>query len=358
LTIEIIVDCSSGASLLRGADLYVAGIIGMNEFGTNFFLFSFFFFYILVFNGDLVSIWADLDGNCSKGSKKIYLGRKIFIGNGICQVNRLDVFGEACISDTGVKMTEMTYKMPSFNGIFTDFIFLQNLPSIAVSQLLNPSPNSRVLDMCASPGGKTCHTAAIMKNTGKIFALDKIVKKAARIQENCDRLGIKNVQVLTADSSKLLEKDIFEPESFDYIILDPPCSGLGLRPNLKFSLTEWENLNSYAPYQRKLFMQAWELLKPGGEMTYSTCTLNPLENELLVDKMLNNLNNIELLPVREGFMKNYCLPGLQVGSLDEKTCQRCICRFWPSPERDSNGFFFVKFKKNSKIKRKSGESII
>lgn len=277
--------------------------------------------------------------------KKKYYGRKIFIGNGICQVNRSEVFGEKVISDVGVKMTEMTYKMPCFNGIFTEYIFLQNLPSIAVSQLLNPSSNSRVLDMCASPGGKTCHTAAIMKNTGEIFAIDKIAKKSAKIQENCHRLGIENVQVMTADSSKLLEKGIFEPESFDYIILDPPCSGLGLRPKLKFSSAEWENLDSFAPYQRKLFMQAWGLLKPGGEMSYSTCTLNPLENELLVDKMLNNLDDAELVPVREGFMEKYCLPGLQVGSLDEKMCRRCICRFWPSTERDSNGFFFVKFKK-------------
>lgn len=303
----------------------------------------------LASSGDLVSIWADLDGNCSKGLKKNYTGEKLFIGNGICQVNRSDVFGETTVADVGVKMTEMTYKMPSLNGILTEYIFLQNLPSIAVSQFLNPPLNSRVLDMCASPGGKTCHTAAIMKNTGKIFALDKIAKKASKIQENCDRLGIQNVQVMAADSSKLIEKGIFEPESFDYILLDPPCSGLGLRPKLKISSVEWENLDSFAPYQRKLFMQAWGLLKPGGEMTYSTCTLNPLENELLVEKMLNSLNDAELVPVREGFMEKYCLPGLQVGSLNEDTCKRCICRFWPSPERDSNGFFFVKFRKATKI---------
>lgn len=297
----------------------------------------------------MVSVWADLDGNCPKGFKKNYTGNKIFIGNGICRVARSEVFGEtAVVADVGVKMTELTYKMPSLNGILTEYIFLQNLPSISVSQLLNPALNSVVLDMCASPGGKTCHTAAIMKNTGKIFALDKMPKKAAKIQENCDRLGIKNVCVMTADSSKLTEKGIFEPESFDYIILDPPCSGLGLRPKLKFSPAELNNLDSFAPYQRKIFMQAWELLKPGGEMSYSTCTVNPLENEFLVDKMLKNFSNAELVPVREGFMEKYCLPGLQVGSIDEETSKRCICRFWPSPERDSNGFFFVKFRKSFK----------
>lgn len=242
-------------------------------------------------------------------------------------------------------MTEMHYKMPSLNGIFTELMFLQNLPSISVAKLLNPSPGSKILDMCASPGGKTCHAAAIMNNTGEIYALDKLPKKAARIQENCDRLGITNVHVMTADSSKLIEKKVFNPESFDYIILDPPCSGLGLRPKIKFTDKDWEHLDAFAPYQRKLFLEAWELLKPGGEMTYSTCTINPLENELLVDKMISSLSDAELLPVREGFMAKYCLPGLQVGSLSEETCTKCICRFIPSSERDSNGFFLVKFRK-------------
>lgn len=303
---------------------------------------------ILVLAGDLVSIYADLEGGCSKGSKKAYTGNKFFIGNGICTVDRSQVFGEIAATDVGVKMRDMKYKMPSLNGVLTGYIFLQNLPSVAVAQLLNPSPDALVLDMCSAPGGKTCHAAAIMKNTGKIFAIDKMSKKAAKIRENCDRLGVTNVQVMATDSSKLVEKGVFGPEMFDYIILDPPCSGLGLRPKLNLSEPDWENLDSFAPFQRKLFMQAWGLLKPGGEMTYSTCTINPLENELLVDKMLSNLTDAELLPIRQGFMEKYCLPGLQVGSLTAETCERCICRVWPSIERDSNGFFVVKFRKKIK----------
>lgn len=303
----------------------------------------------LVFPGDLISIYADLDGNCSKGFKRVYEGAKMFIGNGICQVQRSDVFSDTCtnLSGVAVKMTEMMYKMPSLNNVLPKFLFLQNLPSVSVAQLLNPHPNSRVLDMCAAPGGKTCHLATIMDNSGQIFALDRLPKKVAKIQENCDRFGIKNVHAMSCDSSRLLEKRIFEPESFDYILLDPPCSGLGLRPKLNFTNAETDNLDTFAPFQRKLFMEAWKLLKPGGEMTYSTCTINPLENEILVDKMLKTLYDAELLPIRDGFMAKYCLPGLQVGSLLEDTCNRCICRFWPSSERDSNGFFVVKLRKLS-----------
>ena len=305
-------------------------------------------FKCLVSSGDLVSVWADLEGKCPKGHKKAYFGRTKFIGNGICQLDRFQVFGEnsANTSGIGVKMTEMVYKMPSLNSVLTEFIFLQNIPSVSVGKLLNPRPNSRILDMCAAPGGKTCHLAAITNNTSEIFALDRIPKKVKRIIENCDLLGAKNVHATVADSSMLIEKKVFEPESFDYILLDPPCSGLGLRPNLKFSLTDdFSNLDSFTPFQRKLFKQAWGLLKPGGEMTYSTCTINPLENEVLLDKMLKVLPNAEVLPIREGFMEKYCLPGLKIGSLTEDICNRCICRFWPSLDRDSNGFFLVKLRK-------------
>jgi methyltransferase NSUN6 len=298
---------------------------------------------------DIVSVWADISGNCSKGFKKTYMDKKYFIGNGICQLDRASIFGDIKKSSLGigVKMTEMKFKMPSLNGVMPEALFLQNLPSIAVSRFLNPIYNSRVLDMCASPGGKTCHTAALMNNTGTIFALDKIQKKTIAIQQNCDRLGIENVQVITSDSSMLIENGIFEAESFDYIILDPPCSGLGLRPNLKISVSEFDNATSFAPYQRKLFQQAWALLKPGGRMSYSTCTLNPLENEVLVEKMLNIFKNSKLAPIRSGILEKYCLPGLVTGSLSQEICETSICRFYPSAEHDTIGFFFVIFEKTA-----------
>ena len=242
-------------------------------------------------------------------------------------------------------MTEMKFKMPSLNGIHSEYIFLQNIPSIMVSHSLNPTLDSKVLDVCAAPGGKTCHIAAILKNTGKIYSLDKVSKKIDLIKANCQKLGIKNVEAIAFDSSKIVQERLFEPSYFDYIILDPPCSGLGLRPNLKFDKTYWKSLDSYSAFQRKLFLEAWSLLKPGGEMTYSTCTINPQENELLVDKMLNSLPDAELLPIRRGKYEKYCEPGLAVGSLTQKQCHECICRFVPSEEKDLNGFFLVKFRK-------------
>lgn len=244
-------------------------------------------------------------------------------------------------------MTEMVYKMPSLNGVLSKFLYLQNLPSIAVSMILNPLPNSKVLDMCASPGGKTCHLAAIMQNTGQIFAIDKNLKKSSKISENCARLGVNNVQILAEDSTKLDKKKFFNKEEFDFILLDPPCSGIGQRPNLKFSLeSDLVKLDGFSPYQEKLFSTAWTLLKPGGQLIYSTCTINPLENEVLIERILSFHSDAKLMPIRAGFMEKYCLPGIAVGSLDQETCDRCICRFFPSREHDTIGFFIAKFQKN------------
>lgn len=247
----------------------------------------------------------------------------------------------------GVVMTETEYRMPALNGVLSEWLFLQNLPSIAASVLLNPKKGSRVLDLCASPGGKTCHLAAIMENTGKIVAIDKSATKTQRIRDNCRLLGVENVEIVTADSTRLLQADgPFAAASFDYILLDPPCSGLGQRPNLRLLPEELRGLADYAVYQERLFRIAWSLLAPGGELVYSTCTVNPLENEILIDKMLATHPDAQLLPIRTGVMERHCLPGLRVGGLTDDDCRTSLCRFWPSTQHDYIGFFIAKLKKS------------
>lgn len=245
----------------------------------------------------------------------------------------------------GVKMTQMPLRQPALNGLLPGRLFLQNLPSLAVGHLLNPSADAKILDLCASPGGKTTHLASLAPN-GEIWAVDKNAHKTAKILENCRLLGIENVKIITADSTKLLTGSflLMAVESFDYVVLDPPCSGLGLRPNLRPVEVIFANLEGYAAYQEWLFEVAWKLLKPGGQLIYSTCTVNPLENEILIDKMLHKLPDASLLPIRNSIAE-LCLPGLQVGQLTRQQCEECLCRFWPSVERDTNGFFIAKFLK-------------
>ncbi len=241
-------------------------------------------------------------------------------------------------------MIEMSQLQPCLNGVLEDAIFLQNLPSMLAARVLNPAPGSRVLDMCAAPGGKTTHLAQLMRDEGSIVAGDKNAKKLAKIAENCSRFGIEIVQLRKGDSRHLSEQ--FD-EQFDYILLDPPCSGLGQRPSFLLPSTPLQYLSSFPAHQRDLFLAAWKLLIRGGSLVYSTCTVNPAENEEMVAWILQTIPKaeIQLIPIRSGSLERLSLPGLPVEGLSVEECEKCLCRFWPDDEHDSIGFFLCKFVK-------------
>src|SRR5690606_34367599 len=124
----------------------------------------------------------------------------------------------------------------------------------------------------AAPGGKATHIATLMKNEGKVYAIDKSASKVEGIKKLCKQMGISCIQAVQADSTKILRGDLlrestttiqFDAETFDRILLDPPCSGLGQRPRIKDN-TSLVTLNSYHKYQQKLFHVAVRLLKVGG----------------------------------------------------------------------------------------------
>jgi 16S rRNA (cytosine967-C5)-methyltransferase len=148
--------------------------------------------------------------------------------------------------------------------------------------LLSPKPGDRVLDMCAAPGGKTTLIGEIMKNQGTIYAVDKYEHKLGLIKSSCERLGISNVETIMADSSTL------EMEPVDRIILDVPCSGLGVlrkKPDIKWR-RQPEDIAKLAIQQASLLESASRLLKPGGVLVYSTCTIEPEENEGVIRAFL------------------------------------------------------------------------
>lgn len=152
------------------------------------------------------------------------------------------------------------------------------------------------------------------------------------------------VQVLEfAEARKkdgLLNVKRFYPDSFDRILLDPPCSALGLRPKLLIPQTTLEELKYFATNQRRFVKEAVALLKPGGVMTYSTCTIHVLENEAMVAHILTEYPCMELLPIDIGLG----LPGIGGLGLDERECS-FVRRFDPSDAADTMGFFVAKFRK-------------
>jgi 16S rRNA (cytosine967-C5)-methyltransferase len=164
------------------------------------------------------------------------------------------------------------------SGLFT----IQDESAAFPCLLLAPQPGERVLDLCAAPGGKTTHIAELMKNEGEVIAVDKYEVKLNFIKAACARLGLKNVKFLVGDASTL------EHEPVDRILLDVPCSGLGVlakKPDLKWK-RDIADVLKLSEIQRELIENAARLLKPGGVLVYSTCTTEPEENQEIVRSFL------------------------------------------------------------------------
>ena len=159
------------------------------------------------------------------------------------------------------------------------FVTIQDESSMIPAYALQAEPGMTVLDMCSAPGGKTTHIAEKMRNTGKLVAMDIHQHKLKLVRENADRLGFSFIETMEMDARKASE--IFPEESFDRILVDAPCSGLGVvkrKPDIKYTKSE-KDFDSLKPIQLNLLEEAYKLLKPEGILVYSTCTVDREENE-------------------------------------------------------------------------------
>jgi len=148
--------------------------------------------------------------------------------------------------------------------------------------LLEPTPGDRILDLCAAPGGKTTFIGELLKNEGKIVAVDRYESRLNLVKSACTRLGVTNVEFLTADAATL---DI--PPG-DKVLVDAPCSGLGTlskKPDAKW-MREPEDIAKLVVLQNGILEHAAQLVKPGGILVYSTCTIEPEENAVLIQDFL------------------------------------------------------------------------
>ncbi|XP_007555711.1 putative methyltransferase NSUN6 isoform X1 [Poecilia formosa] len=288
LSSELVVDAQCGSAVLRGAHVFAPGIVASPKYMKA---------------GDMVSVFSDLEGRCTRGATR-FQGNKVFVGNGVAEMDRSAIFAtETPARGVGVRMVDPLYKSPSFDGVLPSMVFLQNLPSVVVGHVLAPQPGERILDMCAAPGGKTCHIAALMGDKGEVVALDRIRNKIDRIRQNAQTLSLQSIKAFRFNSTQAVsdeptqeaEGPPFPPESFDRVLLDAPCSGLGQRPNMA-STWSLKEICSYPPLQRKLFQAAVRLLKKGGVLVYSTCTVTLSENEEQVAWALSTFPCLSLQP--------------------------------------------------------------
>ncbi|GAB4161758.1 MAG: tRNA (cytosine(49)-C(5))-methyltransferase [Candidatus Dojkabacteria bacterium] len=175
--------------------------------------------------------------------------------------------------------------------------YIQSLSSMLPVVLLDPKPGEKILDMAASPGSKTSQIASLTNNKATIIANDANYERAKNLDSILKMFNVKNYQVSVSDGAKYGKRT---PEEFDKVLLDAPCSGEGLiYLQSENPLRFWniKKVKSMVHTQQELIISAYQALKKGGTLIYSTCTLEPVENEGIVDYLLSKYPQAELVNI-------------------------------------------------------------
>jgi len=192
-------------------------------------------------------------------------------------------------------------QLPSFNnGHFQ----VQDEAAQAVSHLLSPKKNEIILDACAGVGGKTGHIAQLMGNTGQIFAIDRDRDKLKRLSADMDRLGISSVNVRQINIDEMHGQGL--PERFDRVLIDAPCSGLGVirrNPDIKWAKSK-TNLDRFAAHQLFCLDAVSQWVCPSGLLVYAVCTMEPEETDGVIEKFLKTHSNFAMVTHTEGLSGN------------------------------------------------------
>lgn len=197
----------------------------------------------------------------------------------------------------------------------TGLLTIQDESSMLPAHALQLKQGLSVLDMCAAPGGKTTHIAQLMGDTGNVIALDLHPHKVKLIRENAERLGLTTIEPLVGDARQAGE--IVNGALFDRILIDAPCSGYGVirrKPDMKYTKQPTDAAR-LAEIQSAILEEAYELLKPGGTIVYSTCTIEPTENQQVVGAFLSqhpDMESIELPVILEKLPHLSEGPGIQI----------------------------------------------
>ena len=182
-------------------------------------------------------------------------------------------------------------RLPSWDAVASGEAFeeglysVQDQSSMLVAEMLAPEPGEFVIDMCAAPGGKTCHAAELARDGAKVLACDSNANRLELVDQNARRLSLKSVETMTADASKLYES--FAGKA-DAVMADVPCSGLGVlsrRPDARWR-KDYSQADEFAKIGSAILDSAAMCLRPGGRLVFSTCTVSERENELQLKDFL------------------------------------------------------------------------
>jgi len=226
-------------------------------------------------------------------------------------------------------------------------IYVQEVASMIPVMVLDPRPGEVVLDLCAAPGSKTTQIAQQMENAGLLVANEISRKRMRGLIHNLKRCGLMNEAVISIQGQKIHHAFT---DYFDRILIDAPCSAEGTIRKSKAVLYHWgtRNIQRMSRIQIGLLVSAFRALRPGGTMVYSTCTIAPEENEMVVDYLLEKFNEAEILPMRiRGFKMR---PGLQKweGKSFDPRVEHCA-RVLPQ-DNDTAPFFIARLTKRGVMK--------
>ncbi|WIA10672.1 hypothetical protein OEZ85_010852 [Tetradesmus obliquus] len=354
---EVVINRLAGEAVLKGANVFSPGLLAASRGLAA---------------GDAVAVtvalerrpggWAGVNrgATLTQQLQAQLPGRlQLAVGVGRVTEGRRGLFRQQ--QGLAVEMLSRVYDIPACNGVLRGQVMLQALPCIVAAQVLDPAPGSRVLDMCAAPGGKTSMLAQVMGNSGTLVALDRTAPKVQQVQSLAADWGADCITAMVADATQLYQQQqqqqlsgqplrtgassITESSSSSSSSLSS-LEALGLRPRL---LVDWTlpALQKLSAYQRALLHSAVHCLKPGGHLVYCTCTINPGENEENVRYVLDRWPQMRLVqqPLLLGG------PGLVGPGWLTAVEAQLVQRFDPVPgggssqEEDTMGFFIAKFKK-------------
>ena len=183
---------------------------------------------------------------------------------------------------------------------------IQDEAAMLVSYLMQPKAGDHILDVCAAPGGKSCHMAEISGDQCNILALDIHESRLELIEQNMQRLGLHAIETGVADALMLTGMMPEERSSFDGVLVDVPCSGLGLilrKPEIRSTMT-YAKMQELLPVQSQILRQAAAFVRPGGTLIYSTCTINPQENQDQAARFLEDTPDYEVYPFEDVLPKS------------------------------------------------------
>jgi 16S rRNA (cytosine967-C5)-methyltransferase len=295
---HIIVDKRTAESVLQGANVYAPGIInaGSMQFGDN------------------VTILSELGEVIATGKAEMSTTEVLRYKKGLA----------VSISSRKFLGPQIREVQEFANGLF----YPQSLAAMVTARVLDPKPGETVVDMNCAPGGKLSHISQLMKNEGKIYGFDRNARKIGQTREIISALGCENV-ILAIHDSRYLAED-FRQLKPDRVLIDPPCSALGLRPKA-YDFTTQDRIENLAAYQRQFIKAASRIVKPGGTIVYSVCTFTVEECENVAEFAIQecNLSLVPQVPLL-GYPR---LRTIEAGAL----CQRF------NPQTHEIGYFIAKF---------------